>query len=106
MKLSSKQWKKYQQAMTGLSARATNEMAKWIAANGGYQMIQFEAAIAKAYAITTKYGEASAALSALMYDTVAELSGAAVPVAQVAQTATVGEVSKAIYGASSFSQSP
>ena len=105
MKLSSKQWKKYQQAMAGLSARATNEMAKWIAANGGYQMIQFETAIAKAYAITTKYGEASAALSALMYDTVAELSGAAVPVAQVAQTATVGEVSKAIYGASSFSQS-
>lgn len=104
MVISSKQFKKYQKAMSGLSAKATSEMSKWIAAQGGYQMIQFEDAIAYAYALSTKYGEASAALSALMYDTIADLSGAVVPPAIVAETATIGEVSKCIYGASSFSQ--
>lgn len=90
--------------MVGLSTKATNEMAKWIASRGGYQMIQFEDAIAYAYALSKKYGEASAALSALMYDSIADLSGAAVPSAVVAETATIGEVSKCIYGASGFSQ--
>ena len=104
MVISSKQLKKYQKAMAGLSAKATSEMNRWIVARGGYQMIQFEDAIAYAYALSTKYGEASAALSALMYDSIADLSGAAVPPAVVAKTATVEEISKAIYGASSFSQ--
>lgn len=104
MVISSKQWKKYQKAMAGLSTRATAEMKKWIEARGGYQMIQFEDAIAYAYALSKRYGEASAALSALMYDSIADLSGAAVPAAVVAETATLGEVSKSIYGASAFSQ--
>lgn len=104
MKLSSKQWKKFSKSMSALSNQAQVEMATWIASQGGYTAIEFEVAIAKAYELTTKYGEASAALSALMYDTVAEVSGAAVPSAIVADTATLGEVSKAIYGASTYSQ--
>ena len=104
MNLSSKQYKKFANTMSKLSNAAQVEMHNWIIANGGYQAIQFEAAIAEAYAIATKYGEASAALSALMYDAIADVSGAAVPVATVAQTATLEEVSKAIYGASTFSQ--
>ena len=104
MKLSSKQWKKFSKSMSALSNQAQAEMATWIASQGGYTAIEFEVAIAKAYELTTKYGEASAALSALMYDTVAEVSGAAVPSAIVADTATLGEVSKAIYGASTYSQ--
>ena len=104
MNLSSRNYKRFAKNMSKLSTAAQNEMHAWIIANGGYQSIQFEAAIAEAYRIATKYGEASAALSALMYDAVAEASGAAVPVATVAETATLGEVSKAIYGASSFSQ--
>jgi len=104
MQISNKQWKQYQRRLSRISEKASAEMSAWIVANGGYQSIQFEAAIAKAYELATKYGEASAALSALMYDTIADLSGAAVPAATVANTATVGEVSKAIYGASSYSQ--
>ena len=104
MVISSKQWKQYQRRLSRISEKASAEMSAWIVANGGYQSIQFEAAIAKAYELATKFGEASAALSALMYDTVAELSGAAVPSAIVANTATYGEVSKAIYGASTYSQ--
>ena len=90
--------------MSLISEKAASEMNAWIMAQGGYEMIEFEAAINYAFKLTTKYGEASASLSALMYDAMAEASGAAVPVATVAETATLGEVSKAIYGASGFSQ--
>lgn len=90
--------------MSLISEKAASEMNAWIMAQGGYEMIEFEAAINYAFILTTKYGEASASLSALMYDAMAEASGAAVPVATVAETATLGEVSKAIYGASGFSQ--
>ena len=104
MNLSSKQWKKFSKTMSSISNKAQAEMSTWIVAQGGYTAIEFEVAIAKAYEIAAKYGEASAALSALMYDTVAEASGALVPSAVVAETATLGEVSKAIYGASAYSQ--
>ena len=80
-------------------------MLTWITSQGGFTSIEFESAIAKAYALATKYGEASASLSALMYDAMAEASGANVASAVVAETATIGEVSKAIYGGATFSQS-
>lgn len=51
-----------------------------------------------AYGIATKYGEASAALSAQMYDAVAELSGASVPAAVPAETASYSEVAKTVNG--------
>lgn len=105
MKVTRKQWNKYQKKLSSISARASSEMLSWITAQGGFTAIEFEAAIAKAYALATKYGEASAALSALMYDTIAEASGAGVASAVVAETATLGEVSKAIYGGATFSQS-
>lgn len=105
MKVTRKQWNKYQKKLSSISARASSEMLSWITAQGGFTAIEFEAAIAKAYALATKYGEASAALSALMYDTMAEASGAGVASAVVAETATLGEVSKAIYGGATFSQS-
>lgn len=105
MKVTRKQWNNYQKKLSSISARASSEMLSWITAQGGFTAIEFETAIAKAYALATKYGEASAALSALMYDTMAEASGAGVASAVVAETATLGEVSKAIYGGATFSQS-
>lgn len=54
--------------------------------------------VAYAHALATKYGEASGALACEMYDSVAEMSGANVPAAQMAQTATYSETAKAIYG--------
>ena len=104
MKVTRKQWNKYQKKLSAISAKASSEMLSWITAQGGFTAIEFDAAIAKAYALATKYGEASASLSALMYDSMAEASGAGVASAVVADTATIGEVSKAIYGGASFSQ--
>ena len=103
-KIPSKEFNKYGEKLSKLSDRAFKEMASWINAQGGYSMVDFDDAIAYAYALTKKYGEASASLSALMYDAVAELSNAAVPPAEVAATATIDEVAKNIYGASIFSQ--
>ena len=64
--------------MSQLSKKASAEMDAWILAQGGYQAVQFEDAIAMAYSISKKYGEASASLSAIMYDAIAEASGAPV----------------------------
>ena len=104
MQIKKNQWNRYRNAMSQLSKKASAEMDAWILAQGGYQAVQFEDAIAMAYSISKKYGEASASLSAIMYDAIAEASGASVAAATVAETATLGEVSKAIYGASTFSQ--
>lgn len=104
MKVTKKQWSRYQKKLNAISTNAAKAMQVWIASQGGFTAIEFEVAIAKAYALATKYGEASAALSALMYDAMAETAGANVASAVVAETATIGEVSKAIYGAGSFSQ--
>lgn len=104
MEITKKTWSKYQKQMSAISAKAASEMDAWIIAQGGYTAIEFEDAIAKAYAIATKYGKASASLSALMYDAIAEASNASVLPATVANTVTLGEMSKAIYGASTYSQ--
>lgn len=58
-----------------------------------------KALIEYAYAIATKYGEGAAEMACQMYDAVAEISGAGVPAAVPAQTATKGEVAKTINGA-------
>lgn len=84
--------------------KAQQEMLAFIEAAGGYTEVEFDAAIAKAYQLATKYGEANASLAALLYDATAELSGAPVPAAEVAATATLDEVKEAIYASSAFSQ--
>ena len=51
-----------------------------------------------AYAIVQKYGEATAALSAEMYDAVAILEGRYVAPAEMAELASYGDVAKAVNG--------
>lgn len=104
MKYAEKTWKTIQKKQAAVVDKAQQEMLAFIEAAGGYTEVDFDAAIAKAYQLATKYGEANASLAALLYDTTAELSGAAVPAAEVAATATVDEVKKAIYASSEFSQ--
>jgi hypothetical protein len=52
-----------------------------------------------AYGICTQYGEAAAELACQMYDAAAAASNANAPPAEPAETATFGEVAKAINGA-------
>lgn len=51
-----------------------------------------------AYALATKYGEGAAALACEMYDDLAEISNAYVPLAIPANTAQYSEVAKAVNG--------
>lgn len=104
MKITSNQYSKFQNLMVQASDKAKEEMLSWIRSKGGYKNVEFDDAIKIAYALATKYGEATASLSALMYDSIAEKSGASVPPAEVAPTVSLDEVKKTIYGASSFSQ--
>lgn len=104
MEISLKDWTYFRDRLRRLSDKATEEMMKWVQANGGYANIPRNDIVAYAYALATKYGEASASLAADMYDTVALLSKASVPEAIVAGTAQIGDVGKAINGALKYSE--
>lgn len=104
MEISLKDWTYFRDRLRRLSDKATEEMMKWVQANGGYANIPRNDIVAYAYALATKYGEASASLAADMYDTVALLSKASVPEAIVAETARIGDVGKAINGALKYSE--
>ena len=58
------------------------------------------------YAIVNKYGEASASLSAEMYDVIAMLEGVSVPAAELAEIASYGDVAKSVNGTLLVSNNP
>lgn len=96
--ISQSEWKRYCDLLRKINDKAVEEFKSRAISNLGYTHIERQKMIDYAYAIATKYGEASAALSAQMYDTVAELSNAAVPAAVPAETATYPEVAKTVNG--------
>lgn len=96
--ISQKEWKQYIARLQKINDKAVEEFKQIVIDRGGYAQMERQKLIDIAYGITTKYGEASAALSASMYDAVAELSGAAVPAALPAETATYSEVAKTVNG--------
>ena len=108
MRLSSKDWDKFVRLLRRLSETAYSEFHEAIIANGWHNVAYLNGPQTEmldyAYALVTKYGEATASLSALMYDQVAEIEGAIVPSAVPAETANYGAVAKAIKGAQKFSQ--
>lgn len=105
MIISEKEWIKYRNKLSAINKKAENEFIAWIEAHGGWEALERNDVIEHAYALATRYGEASGALSAVMYDETAALSGVSVPAAEVAETATYQEVAKAINGAAKTSTS-
>ena len=104
MEIAFNDWRKFKNRLSAINKKAADEMSAWINKRGGYDNIPRDEILNYAYGLATKYGEASATLSALMYDAVADLSKASLPAAIPADTATFGEVSKAIQGAAKFSK--
>lgn len=96
--ITQKQWKRYTERLREIDDKAAEEFRSLIIGKGGYGNIDRDMLIDYAYALSTKYGEASATLSAQMYDAIAELSGAAVPAALPAATASYSEVAKTVNG--------
>lgn len=93
--ISTDDWLRYINRLRRINDKAAEEMKQWIQR---YGFSDNNALMDFAYGLATKYGEASAALSAEFYDAIAELSSAFYAPAEVAQTATYGEVAKAVNG--------
>lgn len=92
------EWKLYLKRLSRINEKAVEEFTAYVAKNLGYGNIPRDQLIARAYAITTKYGEASAALSAQAYDSVAAAQGVLVPAAIPAETASYHQVAKTVNG--------
>ena len=89
-------WHKYISTLAAIDKKAATEMQAWIDKNG---LQNNDALIQRAYAIATKYGEASAALSANTYDQMAGMMDADIKDALPAETATMEEIAKGVmYG--------
>lgn len=98
MMISSTVWGRFIRRLAAISNKAAAETKDFIESRGGLQFVERNDLIDFAYGLSTKYGEAAAALAAEMYDAVAVTSEAAVASAIPAETATVSEVAKAING--------
>lgn len=103
MYISTKDWKNYIDRLSALDKRAGDLMMEWISKNG---FSDTQAMVDYAYALIQKYGEGSAALSAEMYDAVAEMQSQLYAPAVPASPAGYGEVAKTVKGILKHSQNP
>lgn len=99
MTITKKSWSRYITELRKINDKATASMLYYIQEFGmpstDDDLSEF---IYTAFNLSTKYGEAAAALACEMYDAAALLSGMALPAAEPAETATYNEVAKAIQG--------
>lgn len=95
MQISTKDWLNYINKLSSLNNEAAKKMQQYVQQHG---FSDRDALIDYAYGLVTKYGEGSAALSAQMYETIAEMSSKAVPPAIMAETASHNEVAKMVNG--------
>lgn len=103
MQMSLKDWRAFVKKLSAVNNKAASEVKRYIADNG---LTDVQALINFCFGILEKYGNASAALSALMYDTIAELESVAVPAAELAKTATYADVAESVNGTLKISQNP
>ena len=101
--LSLKEWRKYKDILSRCSKKAEEEFIEAITSGKlggvGFDNIPRDKVIDLAYGLVTKYGEASSAAACVFYDELAVASGALVPAAVPAETASIHEVAKAVNGA-------
>ena len=95
MQISKRDWMAYVERLSKIHHTAADKMKAYIDKHGVEDMT---ALVNYAYALTSKYGEASSALSAEMYDAIADLQKAAVPPAEMAESPSYGDVAKTLYG--------
>ena len=103
MYISTKDWVNYIDRLSAINKKAAEEVMNWIHKNGFGDR---QALIDYAYAVATKYGEASGSLSAAMYDATAEMEKKFYPPAEPAPTPEYGEVAKTVNGTLKHSDNP
>ena len=95
MTITAAAWSKYSKRLSKINAEAAAKIQVWVDKNG---LDDVDALVDYAYAIATKYGEAAGALSAALYDAIAEMSHANVEPAEMAPTPSYGEMAKTVRG--------
>lgn len=95
MTIKASTWAKYSKRLSRINAEAAAKIQAWIDKNG---LDDVDALVDYSYAVATAYGEAAGALSAELYDAIAELSRANVEPAMIAPTPSYGEMSKTVRG--------
>ena len=98
-KISRKAWLAYVNKLAELNQAAADQMWKWLKE---HSVEEVDEMLDYAFALVTKYGEASSALAAEMYDATAKLAGHFAPSALPAETATYAEVAEAVNGAAKY----
>lgn len=93
MKISAKDWQAYVNKLSSINKKAGELLSQYIDQHGFYDR---EALIDYANAVVSKYGEASATLACQLYDELAEIQKANVPLAEPATIANRNEVAGAI----------
>lgn len=106
MKISSKDWQNYIATLRKINETAAEKVAEYMRSHDCSTPEGMKALIDYAHAVATKYGEGAAELSCEMLDEVAEASGAFVPAAEPAATATYEEIAKTIYGTMAATKDP
>ena len=106
--ISREEWNKYIRLLRNVNERAAMDIVAFMrnrllhdsTSNAVETLtdLQRKELIDYAYAIVQKYGEASAALSAEMYDAVAIFEGTYLAPAEMAELATYGDVAKTVNG--------
>lgn len=104
MQISIQEWTRYRNALSKVNKKAAEEFAKFCSKKQvelGVRISQLDRyeVIQAAYSIATKYGEASGALAAEFYDEMAAASGANVPAAVPAETASYSQTKKTMNNA-------
>lgn len=103
MYISTKDWMTFVKKLSAINVKAADLVRDYIAKNGfgdSWALVRF------CYEVANEYGTASAALAALMYDTVAELEGVVLPPAELAEAIGYGEVAKTVHGTLKTSHNP
>lgn len=103
MTISRKEWNNYIKRLGKLSEEVGKKVKDYIEREG---LEDIDELITYSYNLATKYGEGAAALSAQMYDVIAEMEGKVLPEAVMAETASYGDVAKAVHGTLKTSQNP
>ena len=103
MTIGEKDWSNYIRKLRKLSDTVADKVKAYIERHG---LENTKELIDYSYALVSQYGEGAAALSAQMYDILAELEGRYLEPAEMAPTATYGEVAKSVNGTLKTSQNP
>lgn len=98
MIISDKAWGKFISRLGKVEGAAKDKILAYLETHPINTFQQRKDFLTYCYGVATKYGEASAALSAQMYDDIAAAAGMFLDPAEVADTATYAEVCEAVNG--------